>query len=102
MATHTVTWTIDLDADSHQDAVQQAHDMCRDPESIATYYRSTLIARPSDSEMIDVLDFDDDEAGSNIPCKKCGDTENWLFENFLCTDCDPRTNPDHRKPFPKA
>ena len=182
MATHTVTWTIDLDADSHADAVQQAHDMCRDPESIATYYRSTLIARPSDSEMIDVLhleeeenawkvtkwddsddvlyisssrneaenklarltacgigarlyschddgntsmseweietwncdldtgmitppeapDMEDNADDSNIPCEQCGSKENWLFENFLCTDCDPRTNPDQRKPFPKA
>lgn len=98
MATYTVTWTIDLDADSHEDAVRQAHDMCRDPESIATYYRSSLIARPSDSRMIDVLELEDE----GHPCEQCGSTENDLFENYLCTDCDPRTNPEGRKPFPKA
>ena len=46
-------------------------------------------------------DMEDNADDSNVPCEQCGSKENWLFENFLCTDCDPRTNPDHRKPFPK-
>ena len=61
-----------------------------------------------DSECPDCADkrAERESEDENQPCRKCGDTENWLFENFLfenylCTDCDPRTNPDHRTPFPK-
>jgi hypothetical protein len=83
MATHTVTWTIDVDAKSHEDAVQQAHDMARDPESIATYYRSTLIARPSDSKMIDVLHLDEKA------CIVCGGVDEPLDDDSRCETCGP-------------
>lgn len=90
MATHTVTWTIDLEAESHKDAVQQAHDMCRDPKSIVTYYRSTLIARPSDSVMIDVLHLEDeDDTEHNTPCIICGDKETPLHVSGRCGNCGP-------------
>ena len=45
---------------------------------------------------------DYEDAEGNHVCKRCKSAENLLFENHLCTDCDPRTNPDQRIPFPKA
>ena len=51
---------------------------------------------------LDVFGVSDDDEDENMPCEQCGSTENFLFENYLCTDCDPRTNPDQRIPFPKA
>jgi len=47
-------------------------------------------------------EYDEDDIEGNTPCEQCGSQKNLLFENCLCTDCDPRTNPDQRKPFPKA
>ena len=38
MATFHVTWDIDVEADSAQEAAVLAADMQRDPESIATIY----------------------------------------------------------------
>ena len=60
MVTHTVTWATQVAAESHEDAVRQAYEIARDPTRITTYYRSTLIARPSDSRTVGVTESDDD------------------------------------------
>ena len=38
---YKVTWTIDLDAESFEDAARQALEIQRDPMSIATYFTVT-------------------------------------------------------------
>ncbi len=38
MATYTVVWTIEIDADSYEEAAETALAMQRDPESIATLF----------------------------------------------------------------
>ena len=38
MTEYTVTWTIELDAESPADAARQALAIQRDPESIATFF----------------------------------------------------------------
>jgi len=35
---YKVTWTIDIDAESFEDAARQALEIQRDPESIATHF----------------------------------------------------------------
>lgn len=38
MKSYVVTWTIDIEADSAEDAAKQALEIQRDPESIATWF----------------------------------------------------------------
>lgn len=39
MAEYLVTWSIDIDADSPEDAAAQALEIHRDPDSIATIFK---------------------------------------------------------------
>jgi len=38
---YRVTWTIDLDAESSEEAAQEALEIQRDPESLATHFTVT-------------------------------------------------------------
>ena len=49
---YTVTWVIDLDADSPEDAARKALDVQRDPESIATCFDVAIrVSRPAVSHV---------------------------------------------------
>lgn len=56
MTEFTVTWTIDLDADSAQEAAQRAREIQRDPESTATFFEVAVRDRPTSSTLIDLAE----------------------------------------------
>ena len=50
---YRVTWEIDVSAESPLDAVKQAHEMARDPDSIATVYG----VREVGQEKMEIIDL---------------------------------------------
>jgi len=55
---YTVTWTINVTADSPEQAARQAFDMQTDPETTATFYEVVESAAPSGTEpaLFEVID----------------------------------------------
>lgn len=58
MAEYTVTWEIELDADSHEDAARQALDMIRDPEGCADVFDVTHPLPGAEPKRIDLSAID--------------------------------------------
>ena len=86
MPEYLVTWKVDIEADSPQEAARMAVAMHRNPESIANYF--TVKNKATDKEQnIDVDLLEDHEGYINTPCEKCGDTETPLHWNGLCANC---------------
>ncbi len=50
---YRVTWIIELDADSFEDAANQALEIQRDPESLATHF--TITNEHGETQEIDLL-----------------------------------------------
>lgn len=65
MTIYTVEWSIDLEAESVEDAVRQAWGTLQDPESTATYFRVTGVEGEKEvnvfKDFADVLDEEEDE-----------------------------------------
>ena len=55
MAQYLVTWEIDIEADSDQEAAAKALEIQRDPESTATFFRVTH-RNSGEETAVDVLD----------------------------------------------
>lgn len=54
MKHYLVSWSIDIDADSPEEAAQKAQDIQKDPESIATYF-DVLDVHSGETKQIDLL-----------------------------------------------
>jgi hypothetical protein len=55
MTEFTVTWSIDVEADTPEDAAREAQAIQRDPDSSATIFRVTPTNDPEGGENIDVV-----------------------------------------------
>ena len=55
MAQYLVTWEIDIEADSDEEAAAKALEIQRDPESTATFFRVTH-RNSGEETAVDVLD----------------------------------------------
>ena len=51
---YTVTWAIEVYADTPEDAAQQAEDIMRDPTSLATVFDVQPFGKPEDSTRVDL------------------------------------------------
>jgi hypothetical protein len=54
MAEYHVTWTIEIDADSHEDAARKAQAIQRKPNSTANVFTVSVHSDPDDEEEIDL------------------------------------------------
>lgn len=90
MADYLVTWQIDIEADSPEEAAEIALRIQRDAGSDATCFEVS----DKDSLINTVVDLAQEEI-ENVPCVKCGSTENLLHVNGECTECfNPDEHPD--------
>jgi len=93
MASYLVTWEIDIEADSPQDAARQALAIQRDAESSAICF--TVTHQTTQTKIAVDLENPEEENPENVPCEVCGSTENLLHFNHQCTDCFmPALNPN--------
>lgn len=61
---YQVTWTIDIDADSHEDAARKALEIQRDPDSIALVFETVLKNRAKSRWVRKEIDLGKDTAKS--------------------------------------
>lgn len=58
---YTVTWDIDIDADSPEEAAKLALEIQRDPNSTATYFSVETFGRPGIPKTVHWFDAADEE-----------------------------------------
>jgi hypothetical protein len=90
---YTISWSINVDANTPEEAARLAHDAATDPETLTTVFevQEGEFPRVTPARYIDAIDIADHTYRNHYHCDRC-DVE-WEDEwSCMCNDRCPRCN----------